>query len=61
MNQRYLALITKLRHQLHAHAELSLQESETRQILMDFYENILPNLILMTGFWRRQWICLRSC
>ena len=51
MNQRHLALIIKLRHQLHAHAELSLQESETRQILMGFLREHTSMGVVDRGSW----------
>ena len=36
MNEKHLSLITELRHQLHRHPELSLEEQWTQQHLMAF-------------------------
>ncbi len=51
MNERHLTLITELRHQLHAHPELSLQESETRRILMDFLRQHTSMEVVERGKW----------
>lgn len=51
MNQKHLALITELRHQLHAHPELSLQESDTRQRLMDFIKKYTVMEVEDRGSW----------
>lgn len=51
MNQNHLALITELRHQLHAHPELSLQESDTRQFLMEFIKKHTTLEVVDRGSW----------
>lgn len=51
MNQNNLALITELRHTLHAHPEVSRNEKHTKQILMDFLRQYTDVEIVDRGSW----------
>lgn len=51
MNQKHLELITELRHKLHAHPELSLQEEGTKQLLMDFLKQHTSLEVVDRGKW----------
>lgn len=51
MKQEYLEKIIKLRHQLHAYPELSLQEHRTKEILMDFLKEHTCLEVVDRGRW----------
>ena len=51
MQASNLEKITDLRHKLHSHAELSLQESETKRILMDFISENTSLEVFDMGDW----------
>lgn len=51
MRQEYLEKIIKLRHQLHACPELSLQEHRTKEILMDFLKEHTCLEVVDRGRW----------
>lgn len=51
MKQEYLEKIIKLRHQLHACPELSLQEHRTKAILMDFLKEHTCLEVVDRGRW----------
>ncbi len=51
MNTNHLDLITELRHELHAHAELSGQEYHTKQILMNFIKTHTHLNVVDMGNW----------
>ena len=51
MNKKNLELITALRHELHAHPELSGQEHWTRQHLMKFLREHTALMIVDCGNW----------
>ena len=52
MKQENLAKITNLRHELHAHPELSMEEVWTRNHLMDFLrENTAHLEVVDCGRW----------
>ena len=46
-----LEKIIKLRHDLHRHAELSMQETETKKILMDFLARYARGRLVDRGKW----------
>lgn len=51
MNSKHLELITALRHHLHAHPELSMQEYQTKATLMDFLRQHTNLTIVDCGHW----------
>ncbi len=51
MNEKNLNLITELRHELHAHAELSGQELNTKKLLMDFISRNTSLEVVDKGRW----------
>ncbi|MDO4329104.1 MAG: M20 family metallopeptidase [Lachnospiraceae bacterium] len=51
MNQEHLKKITTLRHQLHAHPELSMQEKETKTRLMAFLKENTKLELVDCGYW----------
>lgn len=51
MNQKHLDLITELRHELHANAELSGQEYHTKQLLMEFIKTNTRLKVVDMGKW----------
>ena len=51
MQASNLEKITELRHKLHSHAELSLQEIETKRILMDFISENTSLEVCDQGEW----------
>ncbi len=51
MNQNMMDMITKLRHELHRHPELSMQESWTKQHLMEFLQEHTKLEIYDKGRW----------
>ncbi len=51
MNMENLYLIMKLRHELHAHAEISGQEFHTKKILMDFISSYTRLEVVDKGRW----------
>mgnify|MGYP002571355620 FL=1 len=51
MNKKNLELITKLRHELHKHPELSCQETWTKAHLMEFLKEHTKLEIKDMGAW----------